>query len=252
MQHFFMIGIPVKTFNKIWTSGFILMQHILIDFRTFKTIPEHKDHYFIIECNADRESMIPWWCHTGHAGPLAGQLVCRTGCLVFTSCFKVSLQSGSEERKCFLKAVNTGLIYDLCRVSRWRPLFFFSLQAEKCVPHLHQRWVKSYLFELLATCRFMRVGAEGPRRQRLIHSDTGWRFSRCADVFRHTCAGDRGAFQVVTFLLWKYPFSCETALSAPICQEAIQTAWDLQLQHLEEQQAELSSSGIPASKLLHS
>lgn len=39
-------------------------------------------------------------------------------------------------------------------------LFLFPPKQKKCVSHLHQLWVKSYLFELLGMCRFMRVGAE--------------------------------------------------------------------------------------------
>lgn len=183
-----------------------------------------------------------------------------TGSLVFVplqTCGRqnqVSVLSGSKTRQSFQEAVSTGLIYDLCIECPlqsfwmlewlWDLCYFFfpSLPKQKSVystsEELHQLWVKRYLFELRRMCRFMRVGAGVRVTGGWLILTQGWQFSCCADVFRHTCAGDWRAFKVVTFLLWKYPFSCETGLSAAICQEGRETACAIQLEHLKQQQAE--------------
>lgn len=117
--------------------------------------------------------------------------------------------------------------------------FFFSPPNRKvCIPPPSALSEKLFVW-IARRAQIYACGSRGPCHQGLINSDTGWQFSCCADVFRHTCAGDWRAFKVVTFLLWKYPFSCETALSAAICQGAGPTACAVQLQHLEQQQAEV-------------
>lgn len=141
---------------------------------------------------------------------------------------KVSVLSGSEKRKCFLEAVNTGLIYDLCRVFRCSNnsegfVISFPPNRKVCIPPPSARSEKLFIW-IARHVQIYACGSRGPCHQGLINSDTGWQFSCCADVFRHTCAGDWRAFKVFTFLLWKYPFSCETAVSAAICQEASPTA----------------------------
>lgn len=89
-------------------------------------------------------------------------------------------------------------------------IFLHYTNMDPIYKEFHQHWVKRYLFEFPA-CADLCVWEPGSVSLRLINSDAGWQFSCSSDIFYHTCAGDWRTFKLVTFLLWKYPFSLMAA-----------------------------------------
>lgn len=89
-------------------------------------------------------------------------------------------------------------------------IFLHYTNMDLIYKEFHQHWVKRYLFEFPA-CADLCVWEPGSVSLRLINSDAGWQFSCSSDIFYHTCAGDWRTFKLVTFLLWKYPFSLMAA-----------------------------------------